>query len=213
MRGSDGIGNIDNIMDTVHHLQTLANTAMMEKGFITVMAGKSTEVQQDIPAAFESYGLLSHFLHHLPVRHTALSDKDPPVELAAAIHFDADNGRLLALVPIGIGELDAVAHWYTASIMSTAVKQMQGLLALPFSLETHAETEVLIPDWCAAFFANGKSFHCIPILTLRSILSKEAVGQDWVNAALARLRTYALPVSAAMQSIFVQQTGSGAFTA
>ena len=200
-------------MDTIQRLQTLANTAMMENGFISIMAGKSTEVQQDIPAAFESYGLLSHFLLRLSVRHTALSDMEPPVELAAAIHFDADKGRLLALVPIGIGELDAVAYWCTTSIMSTAVKQMQGLLALPFSLETHAETEVLIPDWCAAFYANSKSFHCIPILTLRSILSKEEIGQDWVNAALARLRTYALPMDAAMQSIFVQQTVSGAFTA
>ncbi|MDR2208080.1 MAG: hypothetical protein LBE22_03800 [Azoarcus sp.] len=164
------------------------------------MAAKPQEIRQDIPAAFDAYTLLLHFLDSLPVEHTALSDEPPSVELAPAIHFDANRGRVLALIPISVGELDAISYWYTLNMMSKTVKQMPGLLALPFCLETHAKMEVLIPDWCGAFFVDGEPSHCVPILVMRSMLSQKAVGQDWVDAALARLRVFALPTDAARQS-------------
>jgi hypothetical protein len=188
-------------MDTVARLQYLADAGTGENRLVSIMVGTTWDAQQDVPTAIETYGLLSHFLHYLPVRHTALSREATPVELAPVIHFDAGNGRLLALVPIGTGELYAVAYWCTINMTNTAFRQMPGLLALPFSLETHAGTEVLIPDWCRVFFADGKPSYCIPILTLRARFSLAEANSDWLNAALARLRTYALPVEAAMQFI------------
>ncbi|MCL2876711.1 MAG: hypothetical protein FWF12_10605 [Betaproteobacteria bacterium] len=196
-------------MDTLTYLQTLADAALgtEENAFISIMAKKSRHVRQDIPAAFDAYAMFSYFLHKIPIKDATLSDEGVPVELAPAIYFDRDNGRVLALIPIGVGELSAVSYWCTNSMMSETIRQMPGLLALPFSLETHAETEMLIPDWCAAFFVDGHAKHCVPILVLQSMLSYEAVGQDWVGAALARLRVFSVPVDTARQ--FILQTGLG----
>jgi hypothetical protein len=185
-------------MDARVRLLCLANAAVTRDGFITVMGAKQQDVQQDIPAAFEAYTLLLHFLPQQSVVHTTLSDDQPLKAFAPAVYFDADSGRVLALIPVGANELESIAYWCTLNIMSKTVKQMPGLLALPFSLEVHAEMEVLIPDWCAAFFVDGQTSHCVPILLMRSMLTQEVVAQDWVRATLERLRVFGLPTEAAI---------------
>lgn len=189
-------------MDIVNYLQALAMAAMGESGFISALACKSPKVWQDISASFDAYALLLHFLDKLPVNLSALTDSSVLAELAPAIHFDPDNSRVLAIIPMDVGELDVISCWCPNSMPSGIIKQTPGLLVLPFSLEVHEKTEVLVPEWCAAFFMSGKVSLCIPLLILQAILLQDVdVTGNWGNAALARLRDFSLPVDATEQTI------------
>lgn len=163
-------------------------------GFVSIMGKSSPGIRQDIPAAFEAYTLLSHFIGRLPVRPVSLDAARPLSDLAPAILHDATAARLVALLPICAGELTAVAYWITDSVRSDQVKQMAGVLALPFSIETPLTgVEVLLPEWFAAFYVGADPGHCIPILALRSVLADERFGGDWVNVALERMAAFGLP--------------------
>jgi hypothetical protein len=188
-------------MDTVYHLQALVKAAMGENGFISATARKSQEIRQDAATAFDAYALLLHFLDKLPVNLAALTDSGALIKLSPAIHFDPDNNRVLAVIPIDVGELDALSYWCANNMPSGIIKQTPGLLALPFSLGIHKKTEVLVPAWCAAFFMSGKASLCVPILILRAVLLQDATANDWVNAALARLREFSLSVDVTEQAI------------
>ena len=170
-------------------------------GFVSIMGKSSPSIRQDIPAAFEAYTLLSHFLGKLPVRAVSLNVNCPLVDLSPAILYDAEAGRLVALLPIGAGELTAVAYWLTDSVRSDQVKQMAGVLALPFSIENHADVEHLLPEWFAAFYVNGDPGHCIPILALRSVLADQRFGGDWVAVALERMISFSLPQKEAKSAV------------
>jgi hypothetical protein len=162
-------------------------------GFVSIMGKSSPSIRQDIPAAFEAYTLLSHFLGRLPVRSVVLDATNPISDLSPGILHDAIAARLVALLPIGAGELTAVAYWLTDSMRSNQVKQMAGVLALPFSIENHAGVELLLPEWFVAFYVHGDPDHCIPILALRSVLADQRFGGDWVAIALERMTAFALP--------------------
>jgi len=170
-------------------------------GFVSIMGKSSPSIRQDIPAAFESYTLLSHFLDRLPVRPASLEAARPISDLSPAILHDEMAARLIALLPIGAGELTAVAYWLTDSLRSNQVKQMDGVLALPFSIESHAGVAHLLPEWFAAFYVRGEPSHCIPILALRSVLTDQRFGGDWVGVALERMTVFALPQEQAASAV------------
>lgn len=170
-------------------------------GFVSIMGKSSPSIRQDIPAAFEAFTLLSHFLGRLPVRPVTLDSTSPLSDLSPAILHDATAARLVALLPIGAGELTAVAYWLTDSVRSDQVKQMAGVLALPFSIENHAGVEHLLPEWFAAFYVRGEPGHCIPILALRSVLADQRFGGDWVGVALERMTAFALPQEQAASAV------------
>jgi len=162
-------------------------------GFMSVMAKSTPGIRQDIPAAFEAYTLLSYCLDRLPVHTASLNADAPVIDLSPAVLHDPGAGRLVALLPIAATQLPVVAYWLTDHMHSAQIKQMPGLLALPFSIETHAGTEHLLPEWYAAFYVHGEPGHCIPILALRSVLTDQRFGGDWVSVALERMTTFALP--------------------
>lgn len=170
-------------------------------GFVSIMGKSSPSIRQDIPAVFEAYTLLSHFLGKLPLRAVSLNANCPLFDLSPAILHDVEAGRLVALLPIGAGELTAVAYWLTDSVRSDQVKQMAGVLALPFSIENHADTEHLLPEWFAAFYVHGDPGHCIPILALRSVLADQRFGGDWVALALERMINFSLPQKEAKSAV------------
>lgn len=163
-------------------------------GFIAVMAKSNPHVQQDIPAAFEMYTLLAHYLDKLPVHALALSSTS--VLLAPAIFYDEPAGKLVALLPVQAGELDLIAYWVAGGIRSSTVRGMAGVLALPFSVEGHDNVRHLIPEWFAAFYVDGSEDHMVPSLTMRSITLDERFG-DWVTVALERMEIFGLPSAAA----------------
>lgn len=171
-------------------------------GFVAVMAKSNPNVQQDIPAAFEMYTLLSHYLDKLPVHAVPLSSAD--VLLAPAIFYDEPAGKVVALLPVQAGELDLIAYWVAGGIRSDTVRGMAGVLALPFSVETHDDVRHLIPEWFAAFYVGGSEDHMVPSLTMRSITLDERFG-DWVAVALERMQVFGLP-SAAANSAIQQKT-------
>ena len=167
-------------------------------GFVAVMAKGNPQIRQDIPAAFEMYTLLSHYASSLPLHAVDLTDAE--VHLVPAILYDQKAGKVLALIPIGAGELDLVAYWVAGGIPSDTVRRMSGLLALPFSLETHAEEQHLIPEWFAVFYVKGSADHCVPSLTMRSVTADDRFG-DWVAVALHRMEIYGLPKDAAKDAV------------
>ena len=167
-------------------------------GFVAVMAKSNPNVQQDIPAAFEMYTLLSHYLDKLPIHAVALSSAD--VLLALAIFYDEPAGKPVALLPVQAGELDLIAYWVAGGIRSDTVRGMAGVLALPFSVETHGDVRHLIPEWFAAFYVGGSEDHLVPSLTMRSITLDERFG-DWVAVALERMQVFGLPNAAASGAI------------
>lgn len=170
-------------------------------GFVSIMGKSSPSIRQDIPAAFEAYTLLSHFLGKLPMRLTSLDAASPISDMSPAILYDEAGSRLVALLPIGAGELSAIAYWLTDSVRSDLVKQMAGVLALPFSIENHADVEHLLPEWFAAFYVGGDPGHCIPVLALRSVLTDQRFGGDWVGVALERMAAFALPQAQAASAV------------
>lgn len=169
-------------------------------GFLAVLSRKGQNVQNDIPVVFETYGLLAHFLAGSQAIETELNETAPTVDLTPAIHYDRANRRVLLLAAIGAGELPLIAYWMSDRLPSKKVQSMPGLLAVPFCIETQAGTDLLIPEWYASFYVDSTQAHCVPILTLRSMLSNETVSQDWVRAALLRMRVFALPQEDAIKS-------------
>lgn len=84
-----------------------------------------------------------------------------------------------------------------AILPSAKIKAMPGLLVLPFTIENTGEGDaaqaVLFPDWMAVFYPHSRHEHAFPILALRSVLSHDAFGGDWVDAAVGRMGFYGLP--------------------
>lgn len=188
-------------MDTTR-IQTMINTAISqdvfnngEAGFISIMAKKGSQTMQDIPAAFEAYTLLEHFISKIPLIHCHSSYEIIPSIVALP------NDKLVALFPIEDAELAIVAHWLTSNLVSDIVKQMPGVLAIPFSIEMHEETEFLLPEWFGVFYVDSDSNHGIPILTLRSILNDTHFQGDWVNIALERMSAFGLPADKAKEAV------------
>ncbi len=167
-------------------------------GFVKVMARNKPHIQQDIPAAFEMYTLLSHFVRTLPLHAVTLEGAD--LLLAPAIVYDEPHGRLVALIPLAAGEMELVAYWVSGGLRSDLVKAMAGVLALPFSIEIQEETRHLIPEWFAAFYVGGSEEHCVPILTLPSITTDERIG-DWVEVALLRMAMFGMPCAMASEAV------------
>lgn len=167
-------------------------------GFLRVMSCKTRVVQRDIPAGFEMYTLLTHFLPKLALHAVNLSSAD--VLLAPAVLYDEPAGRLVALIQVNAHELELVAYWLSAGIRSDIVKGLPGLLAVPFSIEAHEGRRHLIPEWFAAFYVDGNEDHCVPILALQSIIADERMG-DWVSVAFERMGAFGLPCDTATQAI------------
>jgi len=167
-------------------------------GFVAVMGKKNPHIQQDVPAAYEMYTLLMHYLTTLPLFVGPLGAVD--TILAPAIHFDVEAGRVLALVPIGEQEMELVAHWLADGLRSSTVKAMAGLIAMPFSIEEHDGVKHLIPEWFAAFYVGGNEDHCVPMLSLRSVTLDERFG-DWVAVALERMKIFGMPSDSAQNAM------------
>jgi hypothetical protein len=160
-------------------------------GFLSVMSRSRPHIQQDIPAAFEMYTLLSHHLLTLPLH--LLSLEDATVAITPAITFDSHSGRVVALIRIEPRQLELIAYWVTAGLQSDTVRGMAGVLALPFSIEMHNEVPWLIPEWFAAFYidTDAAGQRCIPILALPSVIQDERF-VDWVVIAQQRMPMYGL---------------------
>jgi len=167
-------------------------------GFVGVMARAAPAIRQDIAPAFEMYTLLSHYLGTLPLATSALDGVE--VALAPAIHYDQSNGRLLALLPVGRNELALVAHWLADGLRSDVVKAMPGMLALPFSIETHDGRRHLLPEWFAAYYVDGKPAHCVPLLALASMADDGRVA-DWMAVAFERMALFGLPCGDARAAV------------
>lgn len=174
-------------------------------GFVKVMARNKPQIQQDIPAAFEMYTLLSHYIGTLPLQAVAFDSAEQ--SLAPAIRYDEAQGRLVALIPLAPGEMELVAYWVSGGLRSDMVKAMAGVLALPFSIETHDNVPHLVPEWFAAFYVGASEDHCVPILTLPSITSDERIG-DWVEVALLRMPMFGLPCANAAEAVKHQEAAA-----
>lgn len=159
-------------------------------GFIAVMSKGNPQIRRDIPAAFEMYGLLSHCLTTLPTGVAALATSE--VRLAPGVLTDESVSRVVAMVPVDAGQLQWVAHWVADSLPSDTVRNMPGLLALPFEVQEHDGVRHLIPEWFAAYYVGSAKEHCVPVLTLRSV-TLDARFADWVSIALERMGTFGLP--------------------
>jgi hypothetical protein len=188
------LGMIDNAIGA--DVDVLADSGT---GFVAVMGKKANmDIRQDVPAAFEMYTLLSHFMKTLPFHVSELGKAD--TVLSPSVHFDKANGRVVALIPIGAKELELVSFWLSEGLRSNTVKAMAGMLALPFSVEVHEDRSHLIPEWFAAFYVNGSEDHCVPMLALRSVTMDERFG-DWVAIALERMQVFGLPCASAQNAI------------
>ncbi|MFK0093891.1 hypothetical protein [Pseudomonas sp. NPDC090592] len=169
-------------------------------GFVSVMAKSAPAIQKDIPAAFEMYTLLEHFLKSLPIRHETIHFDAQTLDLEPGIVVDRYGHKVVALLPIEAGQFGEVAFWLADALPSREVKAMPGILALMFSVEAHEDLKHLLPEWIAAFYVQGVARHCVPILALKSVLEDERFGGDWVAVALHRLADFALPQAEAQQA-------------
>jgi len=177
-------------------------------GFIAVMSKKGVNVQNDIPVAFEMYSLLSFFMSSLPITDVELSDDMPEIALTPSILYDSATQRLVVLVPIGRQALSDVAYWISDNFRSDHVKQMPGILAIPFSIEMHDTVYHLLPEWFCAFYVDGDKNHCVPLLSFKSVMDNAQFGGDWVDVALKRMAAFCLPHEEALRAAKTTLTSS-----
>jgi hypothetical protein len=160
------------------------------RGFLSVMSRSKPHIRQDIPNAFEMYTLLVHYLGTLPLRIVSL--ERPELPLAAGIAFDPQNGRLVAWIPVATGQMELIAYWVADGIPSNSLKAQPGLLALPFSIETHERVRLLLPEWFGVYYVNSSMDEGFPVLALRSVTLDERFA-DWVKIATTRMPLFGLP--------------------
>ena len=168
-----------------------------DKASVLRAMGRDSLQARDVPVAMEMIALLQHFATRLDVRDVpGLGEEGKEdVELAPGIVWG--GSKLLVLLNVPAGAFEDIAHWVADSLPSAKIKAMPGVLALPFTIESTGEGDeaqaVLFPDWVAVFYPHGRQEHAFPILALRSVLSNDAFGGDWVDAAVGRMGFYGLP--------------------
>lgn len=191
-------------------IATLTDAAMCgdwefgEAASVLRAMGRNTLQAKDVPGAMEMVALLQHFAPRLRVIDTSsLGEDGKDVELAQGIVWG--SGKLLLLIEIPVGEFENIAYWVADTLPSSKIKAMPGVLALPFTVESPGEDgnghRVLFPDWFAVFYPHGKAEHAFATLVLRSMLSHEALGGDWVDVAVSRMGFYGLPRQLAEQFV------------
>ena len=191
-------------------IATLTDAAMCgdwefgEAASVLRAMGRNTLQAKDVPGAMEMVALLQHFAPRLRVMDTSsLGEDGKDVELAQGIVWG--SGKLLLLIEIPVGEFENIAYWVADTLPSSKIKAMPGVLALPFTVESPGEDgsghRVLFPDWFAVFYPHGKAEHAFATLVLRSMLSHEALGGDWVDVAVSRMSFYGLPRKLAEQFV------------
>ncbi|KPY55639.1 hypothetical protein [Pseudomonas amygdali] len=162
-------------------------------GFVSIMAKSAPSIQSDIPAAFEMYSLLEHFLKTLSVQESVMGPDAPTLQLSGGIVVSDDGKKLVAFLPVNAGELSDIAFWLADGLPSREIKKMPGLLALPFSIEQHGDASHLLPEWFAAYYVQSSAEHCVPILALKSVMNDQRFGGDWVAVAIHRMTAFSLP--------------------
>src|SRR6218665_1105522 len=60
---------------------------------------------------------------------------------------------------------------------------------------------VLFPEWMGVFYQHGRAENASPILALRPVLSNDAFGGVWVDAAIGHMGFYGLPRKLAEQFV------------
>lgn len=160
--------------------------------------GRNELQARDVPGAMEMIALLQHFAPRLSVLDKSvpgLGDDGQDVALAPSLLWG--GSKLLLLIEVPAGEFESIAYWVADTLPSHKLKAMPGILALPFTIAAAGEgeqaTPTLIPDWFAVFYPHGKPEHAFVTLVLRSMLSNDAVGGDWVDVAVARMGFFGLP--------------------
>jgi len=173
-----------------------------QPGFLQVMGQKdSRAVQTDIPTVCEMLTLLQHYLVHLPITEMTLGEDLPEIALKPGVLVDDAHKRVLLLVACEADTLPYVAHYVADRIPSGELKARAGTLALSFVIETHGQTQHLIPEWHAAWYVANDPDHCIPVLALQSVLQDEHFSGDWVDLALQRMGVFRLPRAKAIEAL------------
>lgn len=173
-------------------------------GIIGLLGSSCKLSQTDIPAVFESYSLLSHYLSsgiELCLMNSDSLDKLIN-DCKSRVVITHENNKVILLVNIDEGELPYILHWCSDSIQSETVRNMEGVYVLPFYYEGTKNDAWLIPDWCHAFYLHGDHRRCVPLLAFRSIENAiEFPNGDYAATALHRLSSYALPVDTALEQL------------
>lgn len=170
------------------------------EGLLGLMARSGSMSLSDIPAVFECFSLLQHYLvNGAPVLDEDGLPSSSTIDFGRSVVIARMESTMFTLhLKIEPGDLLYTAHWCTASIKSETVLGMGGVYVIPF----YIQEDVLFPDWCQAFFVDGKPAHCIPVIALRSIEALHPFEDgDFVNTALYRLSSYGLPVENALAEI------------
>ena len=98
----------------------------------------------------------------------------------------------VAWIPVATGQMELIAYWIAEGIPSSSLKARPGLLALPFSIETHGELRLLLPEWFGVYYVNSSIDEGFPVLALRSVTLDERFA-DWVKVATTRMPLFGLP--------------------
>lgn len=167
-------------------------------GFLAVMSKGSSMVRQDIPASFEMYSLLHHYLPRFEVEQGDFGEAE--LLLSPGIQYDPQRKAVVLLIRIESDTLQYVACAITENLRSDKVKAMPGVLAIPFSIETYEGEQFLVPEWFVAFYVDGSEDQCVPLLTGRSVTDDQRFG-DWVGIAVERMGHFGLPRSAAQDAM------------
>ena len=168
--------------------------ASAKPALLSVM-GTDALKARDVPVAMEMASLLYMHIEHADMHERAIGPFHEDVALSPGLVWDS-RGKLVLMLEVPEDSLSAVAGWLADGLQSARVCSLPGVLALPFTVERPAGDdgeEVLFPDWFAVFYPHGRQEHAFPILALRSVLSNEAFGGDWVDAAVGRMGFYGLP--------------------
>ena len=165
-----------------------ASSHFNEGGLVASM-GKNPTQSEDIPRVTEVYSLLEHFLEKLPVVQNNFDYDNLIIEPCIAM----DKKRLVLLMPVKANTGKHICHWLFDNIHSDTIKAKSGIVAIPFQFATIKERLQIIPDWFFCFYPDGAELFFTPSLIIKSILNNDAIGEDWVSEAMARMTFFRLP--------------------
>lgn len=165
-----------------------ASSHFNEGGLIASMGQNSIQVE-DIPRVTEVYSLLEHFIEKLPIVQNDFEHDNLRIEPCITM----DKKRLVLLMPVKADMGKHICHWLFDNIYSHTLKAKPGIVAIPFQFATIKEQLQIIPDWFFCFYPEGEKLFFTPSLIIKSALSNDFPGEDWVSEAVSRMAFYRLP--------------------
>ena len=157
------------------------------EGGLIASIGNDNIKAQDIPRIAESFSLLAYFVEKLPIY--SFSGQALNIEPCIIL----DKTKLVLMLHVNEGSATHVCHWLFDTICSPKLRDMAGIVAVPFVFAQVKGELHIVPDWFFVFYPEGGEFFFVPAVISKSVLSNDDVGEEWASFVVGEMNNYCLP--------------------